>query len=151
MDKDRLKYLLLRRRQCVSEEDCWISDYCCDSKGYPQIRYQSKLYYVHRMAAFIWLGYDWNPERCVCHTCDNPKCFNPDHLFIGTLKENTRDMLLKKRHVHGENVITSKLSEKEVTEIKNSYKSQPEIAAKYGITQQQVSKIRLGLRWRHLN
>lgn len=41
------------------------------------------------------------PELLLCHTCDTPRCINPEHLFEGTAKDNTQDMLAKGRGGHG--------------------------------------------------
>lgn len=53
---------------------------------------------AHRLAAHLWLGYDLADTRIVCHKCDNPACFNPKHLFIGTRKDNMQDCVRKGRN-----------------------------------------------------
>lgn len=55
---------------------------------------------AHRYSYLVYKG-EIPKGMLVCHTCDNPKCFNPDHLFIGTHKDNTQDMIKKGRHRFG--------------------------------------------------
>ena len=81
----------------------------------------------------------------VCHTCDNRLCVNPDHLFLGTYKDNTKDMVLKNRHKK------HKLTLTQVDEIKNLYAkgdiTQKKLGELYGISQGMVHFIVSGKQW----
>lgn len=57
----------------------------------------------------------------VCHTCDNPSCVNPDHLFLGTNAENMKDRNNKQRQARGDKIHTSKLNHELVNEIRSKY------------------------------
>jgi len=90
-----------------------------------------------------------------CHTCDNPPCVNPDHLFEGTPLYNTRDKITKgrARYLQGEEQPASKLSKKEVLQIKKLLKQnlpQKQIASMFCISQQHVSDINTNRKWKHL-
>lgn len=68
-------------------------------RGYGVISINKKMYYVHRLAYRMFIGRIPN-NMFVCHHCDTPSCFNPDHLFIGTPKDNVQDMIKKGRVKH---------------------------------------------------
>jgi len=84
---------------------------------------------------------------CVCHHCDNPKCVNPSHLFIGTQKDNMIDCREKGRlnRPTGERHGNSHLKDWQVKEIKTKYNTgeffQSELGIEYGISQTHVSRI----------
>lgn len=86
----------------------------------------------------------------VLHQCDNPCCCNPDHLFLGSHRENMADAVKKRRFpdVRGEKAPNSKLSRAQVEAIRSSAKSQRTIAREFGITQAAVSLIKRGRTWR---
>lgn len=65
-------------------------------KGYGKIRFQGKHYRAHRLSYILENG-EINSNVLVCHKCDNPPCVNPDHLFIGTAKDNAIDRKNKGR------------------------------------------------------
>lgn len=101
------------------------------------------------------LGRPLLPKMQACHTCDNPPCVNPEHLFENTPLYNTRDKIKKcrARYLEGEEQPTSRLSKEEVLEIKVLLKQnlpQKEIANMYSISQQHVSDINTNRRWKHL-
>lgn len=90
----------------------------------------------------------------VLHKCDNRRCVNPSHLYVGTQKDNMKDCTVKQRINKGEDRPQSKLTEENVREIKDlkirqfSYR---EIAKKYNVTPNAVVSIVRGITWSHVN
>lgn len=95
---------------------------------------------------FAWEQYNGKPPegKCICHHCDNPKCVNPDHLFTGTLRENSIDAVRKNRHVN-------KLTTEQVTEIRKLIEggqvTRKEIAKMFGVSGSNISAIKKGRSW----
>lgn len=88
------------------------------------------------------------------HKCDNPSCVNPNHLFVGTQKENGLDAARKHRMKQGSKHWNSKLSEAQVIEIRSLYKkwakNQSEIAARFGIGVAMLRRICYRWNWKHV-
>lgn len=76
---------------------CWIWENI-GLNGYGRYVLRQKEYRAHRIAYYLAYG-EFDEHLLVCHHCDNPICVNPEHLFLGTSKENTKDMILKGRLV----------------------------------------------------
>lgn len=91
---------LLERRK-ISESDCWEWTRSLGSHGYAEVQWggSKAKQLVHRLSYSIFIG-PVPLDKCVLHKCDNRKCFNPEHLFIGTKSDNYRDMLNKGRSSH---------------------------------------------------
>jgi hypothetical protein len=89
---------------------------------------------------------------CTCHTCDNPGCCNPAHLFLGTNADNVADKVAKGRAhgLKGVNHGRVKLTEAQVHAIRASNATGVALAAKYDITEATISRIRLRQRWKHI-
>ena len=89
------------------------------------------------------------PENmCVLHKCDNPSCCNPDHLFLGTKADNSRDMVEKNRcNPHGKPT-RRKLTQAKADEIRaTTGMTQVRLAAKYGVSQTNISLIQTNKHW----
>jgi hypothetical protein len=85
------------------ETDCWEYHGARKRSGYGVIGTSNrKLTRTHRIAYEFFIGPITDDKPHVLHHCDNPPCFNPDHLFTGTPKDNTKDMLSKGRAATGE-------------------------------------------------
>lgn len=86
-------------------QSCWIFTSGKDKDGYGQchaarVSKENKVTRAHQLAFIAWKG----PIRkgyVVCHTCDNPSCCNPDHLFLGTIADNNKDCREKGRNKPG--------------------------------------------------
>lgn len=103
---------------------------------------------------FSWEIYFGKPpkDKEVCHRCDVPLCVNPEHLFLGTHKENMQDAANKNR-IHaarGELSHRAKITDEIALDILTSERPGIEMAKKYKLSQAHVSQIRLGRVWTHL-
>jgi len=91
----------------------------------------------------------------VCHKCDNPPCCNPDHLFLGTARDNFRDCLSKGRYSpKGSGNAAAKLNEQDARDIRANWAlcrvSQRELAERFSVSQQTISLIVRGAKWKHV-
>jgi hypothetical protein len=106
-----------------SVDGCWEWKKAIQSQGYGSVCIgEGKTALAHRVAYEITYGSI--PEGlCVLHHCDNKKCVNPKHLFLGTYEDNNRDKVNKGRQPRGEQIGTSKLTIREVIRIRELHSS----------------------------
>lgn len=91
------------------------------------------------------------PELCVLHSCDNPSCCNPNHLWTGTQTDNMNDMVAKGRADNrGMKNGRAKLTTAEVIAIQSDRRGYPEIAVNYSVQSQTIGRIKRGVAWAHL-
>lgn len=124
-----------------------------DKEGYGRLKIGRAQMKAHRVAYMIAHGVD-PAGLYVCHSCDNPACCAPDHLWLGTNRENQIDAVDKGRRPiirhKGENNPRAKLTERQAREVIaliTSGKQNVEIATIYGVDHATVSAIRRGKSW----
>lgn len=128
---------------------CWIWTGTLNGRGYGRLSWEGRVRLAHREAWRIANG-PIPDGMLVCHRCDVRTCVNPDHLFLGTAKENTADMIAKGRGLVGERVRSSKLTTDEVLAIRADPRPYKAISKEYGIGVPNISWIKTGKGWRHL-
>lgn len=137
-----------------SETECWnVISHAPNNKGYIRIMRNSISYQAHR---YVWKKvYGSIPKGlCVLHSCDNRKCINPEHLFLGTDADNMKDMDLKGRRACGENHGRAELKNKEIIQIKKLLKeekyTQTAIASFFNISDSHISNIKANRTWGYI-
>jgi len=134
---------------------CWECTLkSCDKKGYPRLEIDRRTWIASR--AMFKYFFDFDPGYdCVCHTCDNPKCINPNHLFLGTYKDNAQDCLKKGRwrDAKGSKNGFNKLNELDVKQIKNKISEGNklmDISKQFSVSHQTIWLISKQKTWKHV-
>ena len=147
------KYLRRSKKQFEANYEktpgCWEWNGVIGTRGYGKVGTKSL---AHRRAYEYRHGLI--PKGMyVCHRCDNRKCVNPDHLFLGSCQENLQDMTDKGRRARGSKIASSILTEEKVLEIRQNrllgheYQS---LSIRYGISWYLVRCICKNRQWKHV-
>lgn len=90
-------FLSFKSKYKIIESGCWEWQASLTAKGYPQLNLgKGKITYAHRYSYMQFVG-EIKEGLFVCHKCDNPKCVNPFHFFLGTNEDNMKDAKRKGR------------------------------------------------------
>ena len=128
------------------------------TEGYGSFKLDGKRQLAHRVAWMFAHG-PAPAELCVCHTCDNRLCVNPDHLFLGTKADNTADAIAKGRHsttvnpLRGEHQPTAKLNEVAVRVIRYMAAkgvTASKLARVHGVGRTTIRRVVARQTWRHV-
>jgi hypothetical protein len=125
-------------------EACWPWTGCHNGYGYGVLSVNNRMKGAHRLAYEAAKG-PIPKGLSVCHTCDNPPCCNPAHLFVGSHKDNGLDMARKERGAR------NKLTGEQAKAIRADPRTTKEIAPDYGVHWSNIAAIKAGRTWVHLD
>lgn len=149
----------LERRTTYSGT-CWLWEGCVNNMGYGQITSGGSTLQVHRVAYEQLVG-DVPDGVNVLHRCDTPRCWNPQHLFLGTHADNVADKVAKRRHVFGERHPwtgrkiavdehpSTKITDADMVDVRflvGQWLTQAAVAREYGVGQSCISRRLSGAR-----
>lgn len=131
---------------------CWEWTGSLHSKGYGQLSSKRgrRPHHAHRLSYQMHKG-SIPADLLVCHHCDNRKCVNPDHLFLGTPKQNTDDRDRKDRVRHGDRHPFAKLTANRVKAIRRQAANgatRKALATRYGVSVAAIGHVLAGNTWK---
>ena len=133
-------------------DGCWEWTAFKDQCGYGRFSFAGRSASAHRVAYQMYV--DEIPDGlCVLHRCDNRRCVNPTHLFLGTNTDNIHDCMNKGRSMHGEKNSQARLTERQVKAIRarrNDGALTADLAKEFGVSGATIYKIAHYLRWAYL-
>jgi len=139
---------------------CWLWQGVLYPNGYGRIRFRGREEYTHRVSYILAHG-PILAGMSICHKCDVRNCVNPDHLFMGTQKDNMADMVSKSRQAPpditkrvGTDNGRSVLSESDVLAIRRNFVYTrgiyQKLALKYSVTPEMIGNIIRRSSWTHI-
>lgn len=141
----------------VNTDACVEWPFYTDKGGYGQVRVPGSAagekynFIAHRVAYKVAYG-EW-PTPNGLHSCDNRACFNPRHIFPGTLRDNSDDMVAKDRQAKGECSGLSKLTYESVRQARREYAdglTSGQLATRYGVSVNALCAAISGETWKHV-
>jgi hypothetical protein len=132
------------KTKSIQSGDCLVFVGFVDRDGYGKIYYDREKWYVHRLVYILTHG---PTDLDILHSCDNPPCWNIEHLREGTQADNAQDRETHNRGNHGLGMLSRnhKLTEEQVMAIRAEYKphliKQQYLAIKYGVSAPTISNI----------
>lgn len=127
---------------CTSHAPC--------QDGYPMFNQEKGTRYIYKYIYMVHHG-EIPEGLLVRHKCDNRMCINPEHLELGTVKDNSMDMVVRGRSLKGSKNASSRLTEEQVRRIKQDTNSTTAaLARQYGVGESTIRRIRQGTHWRHV-
>lgn len=135
------------------DDGCWLWMGRIGRGGYGEAYFKGQGRSAHRLSYELAVG-EIPPGKWVLHHCDVPLCVRPDHLYAGTVVDNVRDSVVRKRNAFGSRNGNALLTEAQITDIKQLARAgwlHREIAKKYGVDRAQISHIVIGRAWRHVD
>lgn len=148
-----IKERLFANSTVNSITNCWNWNKTKTIQGYGRIKVNKKLYLPHRLSYEEFIG----PigDLCVLHKCDNPSCINPEHLFLGTKKDNVQDMFNKGRENPRKGIYNgnSKLKPHHILKIRSLFKegtNKPILRQLFGLTDQHLNAILTYKIWKEI-
>lgn len=135
------------------ENGCWEWQATKNQDGYGRVKRLGKLESAHRVSYELYKG-PFDLTKHVCHTCDNPSCVNPAHLWLGDYKSNNLDKKLKGRvktkPFPGESHYNHKLTNLAVQAIRADTRSCSKIAKEYGVVMATIQAVKARKTWKHI-
>lgn len=139
----------------IITEGCWNYQGQRDKDDYGKLKIGKKTTQAHRYSYELHFGTIQNTLLIVCHTCDNPPCVNPEHLYLGTHKDNARDRNTRNRAyiANGELCNFAKLREFQIPIIRKLYDNgftMNEIAIRFEVHPATIRSIVNRINWKHV-
>lgn len=141
--EDRFWALVERR----GEKDCWEWRGGLNQHGYGSFWFNGGSIMAHRFS-YLLAHNELPVGKSVCHSCDNPPCVNPAHLWVGTRADNKNDSVRKGRHARGASCGRSRLTSEQVTIIRHTSRKTTELAKSFGVARSTIRRVRAGLTWK---
>jgi endogenous inhibitor of DNA gyrase (YacG/DUF329 family) len=155
-DQEKADHLnLYYEKNVIKKDGCWDWRTKVRQGEYPRMNHARSEPRIS-INRYAWtVNFGEIPEGLyVCHKCDNKRCSNPEHLFLGTHSDNTKDLIDKGRQVRGSTHGMSKLNENKVREIRRFLSlgvTMARLGKDYGVDLTTIDKIKRRITWKHIN